>query len=305
MGDLQMLNFDCEAELGKVLNLHSPTAAVRWGTLPAGRRPGRPHPLPAHLPPRLPLRLQVRLRDAAGGMRTDNCTINRPDFSCPVCVPSPPPPPPPPPPSTGVQGGARAVLRGDDAAAAEVLLLVRADRRLAQRHEVRGPLPLGRRRVAAASNGRGGAHGLTPLPTHPPSPFSPAPGAWLPPAAFELLTEKYAPPECGAEKAMDANKVRTRLGPGASSGRPTADHPHSSRSSSSLQVLALVARKFPAMCKAVRENACQGFCNDQCPAGSKKQVLASDAPRTQGASYIRKRCPAALIIPLLPSLLPR
>ena len=31
-------------------------------------------------------------------MRTDNCTINRPDFSCPVCVPSPPPPPPPPPP---------------------------------------------------------------------------------------------------------------------------------------------------------------------------------------------------------------
>ena len=27
MGDLQMLNFDCEAELGKVLNFHSPTAA--------------------------------------------------------------------------------------------------------------------------------------------------------------------------------------------------------------------------------------------------------------------------------------
>ena len=35
MGDLQMLNFDCEAELGKVLNFHSPTAAVRWGTLPS------------------------------------------------------------------------------------------------------------------------------------------------------------------------------------------------------------------------------------------------------------------------------
>ena len=91
-------------------------------------------------------------------------------------------------------------------------------------------------------------------PHHPPPPSS---GAWLPPAAFELLTEKYAPPECGAdgEKAMVANKVRTRLGPGASSGRPTADPPHSSRSSSSHQVLALVARKFPAMCKAVRENA--------------------------------------------------
>merc|ERR1719506_3416234 len=75
-------------------------------------------------------------------------------------------------------------------------------------------------------------------------------GAWLPPAAFELLTEKYAPPECGAdgEKAMVANKV-----------------------------LALVARKFPAMCKAVRENACQGFCNDQCPAGSKKQVIGGRA----------------------------
>ena len=117
-------------------------------------------------------------------------------------------------------------------------------------------------------------------PHHPPPPSS---GAWLPPAAFELLTEKYAPhlgqgaphahshtsltpllllcryapPECGAdgEKAMVANKVRTRLGPGASSGRPTADPPHASRSSCSHQVLALVARKFPAMCKAVRENA--------------------------------------------------
>ena len=100
MGDLQMLNFDCEAELGKVLNFHSPTAAVRWGTLPSckcARPAGRArfphishHPFP-HLH-----RCDCETRLAA--MRTDNCTINRPDFSCPVCVPSPPPPPPPPPP---------------------------------------------------------------------------------------------------------------------------------------------------------------------------------------------------------------
>ena len=83
----------------------------------------------------------------------------------------------------------------------------------------------------------------------------------MPPAAFELLTEKYAPPECGAdgEKAMVANKV-----------------------------LALVARKFPAMCKAVRENACQGFCNDQCPAGSKKQVVW--LPRPPAAPQRRPGC---------------
>ena len=85
-----------------------------------------------------------------------------------------------------------------------------------------------RGRVSDKEPGRPSPH--TAPPHHPPPPSS---GAWLPPAAFELLTEKYAPPECGAdgEKAMVANKVRTRLGPGASSGRPTADHPHSSRSS--------------------------------------------------------------------------
>ena len=87
-----------------------------------------------------------------------------------------------------------------------------------------------RGRVSDQLPGRPSPH--TTPPHRPPPPSS---GAWLPPAAFELLTEKYAPPECGAdgEKAMVANKVRTRLGPGASSGRPTADHPHSSRSSSS------------------------------------------------------------------------
>ena len=42
---------------------------------------------------------------------------------------------------------------------------------------------------------------------------------------------------------------------------------------------------YPFSYSQVRENACQGFCNDQCPAGSKKQVLDCDAPRTQGAPH--------------------
>ena len=142
---------------------------------------------------------------------------------------------------------------------------------------------------------------MTPLPTHPPCPFTPAPGAWLPPAAFELLAEKYAPPECGAdgEKSMVANKVliRTRLGTSRASSHPTFLPPL-------LQVLALVARKFPAMCKAVRENACQGFCNDQCPAGSKKQAIDCDASRTRGAPHTHAQ-PHSSHAPLLPPLLRR
>ena len=308
MGDLQMLNFDCEAELGKVLNFHSPTAAVRWGTLPSCKcaRPAGRASLPAHLSPRLPLHLQVRLRDAAGGDAHRQLHDQPPRLLVPRLRPQPAAAAAAAAaPLLGVQGGglgarglghvahislrtspatgARAVLRGDDAAAAQVLLLVRADRRLAQRDEVRGPLPLGRRCTTGTRLGPGARSGPSPHTTPPHHPPPPSSGAWLPPAAFELLTEKYAPhlgqgaphahshtsltpllllcryapPECGAdgEKAMVANKVRTRLGPGASSGRPTADPPHASRSSCSHQVLALVARKFPAMCKAVRENA--------------------------------------------------
>ena len=53
-----------------------------------------------------------------------------------------------------------------------------------------------------------------------------------------------------------------------------------------------MARKFPAMCKAVRENACQGFCNDQCPAGSKKQVVW--LPRRPPPHRRRPGCPHPL-----------
>ena len=105
----------------------------------------------------------------------------------------------------------------------------------------------------------------SPHTTPPHRPPPPSSGAWLPPAAFELLTEKYAPPECGAdgEKAMVANKVLARSYP-----HHTASHfpfvPHPTTPLPTLtafplrsvnKVLALVARKFPAMCKAVRENA--------------------------------------------------
>ena len=113
MGDLQMLNFDCEAELGKVLNFHSPTAAVRWGTLPSckcARPAARPATRNFSIASPFICRCDCETRLAA--MRTDNCTINRPDFSCPVCVPNPPPPPPPPPPLYSeckeVRHGARA-----------------------------------------------------------------------------------------------------------------------------------------------------------------------------------------------------
>ena len=160
-------------------------------------------------------------------MRTDNCTINRPDFSCPVCVPNPPPPPPPPPPlySECKEVGSAPV--------GSVTWPISHFPHLPPQV----PVPCCEAMMPQLLKF---CYSFEPTDGWPNATKCEDPshwdgGAWLPPAAFELLTEKYAPPECGAdgEKAMDANKVRTRLGPGASSGRPTADPPHSSRSSSS------------------------------------------------------------------------
>ena len=258
MGDLQMLNFDCEAELGKVLNFHSPTAAVRWGTLPSckcARPAARPATRNFSIASPFICRCDCETRLAA--MRTDNCTINRPDFSCPVCVPNPPPPPPPPPPlySECKEVGSAPVgsvtwpishfphlppqvpVPCCEAMMPQLLKFCYSFEPTdgwpnATKCEDPSHWDGGARRGRVSDKEPRLPSPHKAPPHHPPPPSS---GAWLPPAAFELLTEKYAPPECGAdgEKAMDANKVRTRLGPGASSGRPTADPPHSSRSSSS------------------------------------------------------------------------
>ena len=48
---------------------------------------------------------------------------------------------------------------------------------------------------------------------------------------------------------------------------------------------------YPFSYSQVRENACQGFCNDQCPAGSKKQVIW--LPRPPAASPRRAARAAA------------
>ena len=319
MGDLQMLNFDCEAELGKASTSTRPPppcaahAAVVQVRAPAARPATRNFfhrgfPAPAG----------ATARRGWRRLRTDNCTINRPDFSCPVCartrrrrrrrrrpstrsarrwarrrglgdvahisVPRSP------------AAGARAVLRGDDAAARSSSATP-SSRPTAgpTRRSARTP-PTGTSASAAASNGR-----VAQQPTaagrsrrHPPhnaSSTSALQARGCAPAAFELLTEKYAPPECGADdregdgREQSADASRTWSQRRAAHRRPS--------SLISLLLLPLGARPrgfpppFPAMCKAVRENACQGFCNDQCPAGSKKQVLG----RGGGAEAAARRRP--------------
>ena len=198
--------------------------------------------------------------------------------------------------------GARAVLRGDDAAAAQVLLLVRADRRLAQRDEVRGPLPLGRRCATGTRLGPGARSTFT------------AHDASSPPSSALSRRVAAAGGLRTADREVRAARVRRRRREGdgreqgADASRTWSQQRAAHRRPSSLLPLLLGARPrgaqvpgdvqggarecltmegaspathplpshphaYPFSYSQVRENACQGFCNDQCPAGSKKQVM--------------------------------
>ena len=213
------------------------------------------------------------------------------------------------------------MLRGDDAAAAQVLLLVRADRRLAQRDEVRGPLPLGRRCTTGTRLGPGARSTFT------------AHGASSPPSSALFRRVAAAGGLRAADGEVCAARVRRRRREGdgreqgADASRTWSQQRAAHRRPSSLIPLLLLplgarprgaqvpgdvqsrAREcltmegaspathplpshphaYPFSYSQVRENACQGFCNDQCPAGSKKQVL-DWLPRPPAAPPRRPGC---------------